>query len=461
MKNLISLLFLFCFSINAFSQKEIDGKVYAGDSAILKLSHVLPLEYPLINVLFKAEHPNGYPYWGLEKEDLLVTEGEKNCKIVYLKHFGNRKPINISLVLDHSGSMEFSNVDVLDFLNGDTILLYNPTDSLVQAYKNSGKRPIDNLKKAASNFVENFNFEKDKIGIFGFSSSVDVVLPLSNNKQKIKTEIDSLIANGATAFLDAVYMAVNKTPVSDEINIVVAISDGGDNASSKTTSEIIKLSNSKNIPVFCIGLGDVWERPLVSISDSTNGFYSYTKKSSSLDSIYNLINKKIQAVYELTYLSDNWSNDTSRNFTLKFNIEGVNLLDSNFKFSLPQEVIDKIDERNKLKNYQMIGIGGGTFLVVLLGLGFVYFKRKKKEKIAIKRMYPNPGNGLINIEFNVPKTIENIELKVISTNGSIVLTENILVTQKVLDLRKMNSGLYIISISKEGYNNDSKKYFKR
>ena len=444
-----------------FSQKEVEGKVTAGDSVKLKVSYVLPTEHPSIEVLFKAEHPNGFPYWGLEKEELQVFEANKECEIIYLKHFGNEKPINIALVLDHSGSMNHSRSDIIEFFGGDTTLFYNPNDSLWIAYSKSDFKPIINLQKAVSNFVEGFDFNKDKISVYGFSTVVDLVLPLSNNKLKIKSKIDSMKAQGSTAFLDAVFMAANQLPENDDFNIIVAITDGGDNASSHTTTQIINLSNSKKLPIYCIGLGDVWELPLKSLSDSTNGFYLYTKKSSTLDSIYDLINKKIQAVYEMTYTSDNWSSDSSRDFILKFNTEGVIQLDSNFKFSLPPEVILKIEERNRLENLQLIGIGGGVFVIFLLGMGVVLFKRKKKEKIEFIRLYPNPGNGIVNLELKVPESIKELNLKVITPKGKVILSESINYDLKILNLTRLRAGLYLISISKEGYNTVSKKYFRR
>ena len=448
-------------SINAFSQKEITGKLTAGDSVEIGIKYILPKDFPSIEVLFQAENSNGYPYWGLEINDFEITENNKLCEVLYLNHYGRKKPINISLVLDHSGSMNQSFSDIIDFLGGDTNLYFNPTDSIIQAYNFSGKRPIDNLNKAVSNFIEKFDFSKDKVGVFGFSSTVDIVLPLNNDKQKIKSAIDSMHASGSTAFYDAVFKALSNTPVSEDINIIVAITDGGDNSSTKNTKNIIELANSKNIPIYCIGLGDVYETPLLSISDSTNGFYVYTKKSSSLDSIYDLINKKIQAIYELGYTSDNWSNDTLRNFNLKFKTENITQLDSGFKFSLPSDVIEKINERNRIQTLKIIGITGGVTTVLLVAVGIAYFRRKKKDKIKIVRMYPNPGNGFINLELIVPKNVTEVNLKVVTPNGSIVLQENISVNQKTLDLRKMNQGLYIINISKDGYNTVSKKYFKR
>ena len=109
--------------------------------------------------------------------------------------------------------------DIIEFFGGDTTLFYNPNDSLWIAYSKSDFKPIINLQKAVSNFVEGFDFNKDKISVYGFSTVVDLVLPLSNNKLKIKSKIDSMKAQGSTAFLDAVFMAANQLPENDEINI--------------------------------------------------------------------------------------------------------------------------------------------------------------------------------------------------------------------------------------------------
>ncbi|MDG1175526.1 MAG: T9SS type A sorting domain-containing protein [Flavobacteriales bacterium] len=94
-------------------------------------------------------------------------------------------------------------------------------------------------------------------------------------------------------------------------------------------------------------------------------------------------------------------------------------------------------------------------------MGVVLFKRKKKEKIEFIRLYPNPGNGIVNLELKVPESIKELNLKVITPKGKVILSESINYDLKILNLTRLRAGLYLISISKEGYNTVSKKYFRR
>ena len=73
----IFLILFTIWSTLVFGQKEVNGKITAGDSVVLTINYVKPSGFPNIEVLFKAEDNHGYPFWGLNKTDLRAYEDEK------------------------------------------------------------------------------------------------------------------------------------------------------------------------------------------------------------------------------------------------------------------------------------------------------------------------------------------------------------------------------------------------
>jgi hypothetical protein len=70
-------------------------------------------------------------------------------------------------------------------------------------------------------------------------------------------------------------------------------------------------------------------------------------------------------------------------------------------------------------------------------------------------VYPTPGNGILKIDFNLPK---NFTLEVFNIYNTIFIPETRLdaVNQYVLDLSHLKSGIYFIRISTDGYQETKK-----
>ena len=280
----MKVLALFSFillPVLLFSQVSVNGKISAGDSVDIYISSTAPSDFPKVEVLFRAEDLNKYPYWGLEKEDLKVYENEALCQVISLRHFSESEPINISLVLDHSGSMAHDYNYYLEFFKNDTTKMLQ---SVFFGEVPDIPSPLENAVSAIKGFLKNFNHSKDRIGLFAFDDTVSVQLKPKNDIAGLEPFMDALEPSGSTAFFDAVYLAIESLADLDGINVVIALTDGHDNASRKYSSDVIALSKERQIPVYCIGLGAAMQDTLEMLADATTGYYAYAKKSSALDS---------------------------------------------------------------------------------------------------------------------------------------------------------------------------------
>jgi Ca-activated chloride channel family protein len=165
MKHSLILFVAIAFSTAVFGQtKQVTGKLSSTDTADLTILNIYPDSFPDVSVVFKAETRKGEPVWNLSKEKMMVKENTQNCKVISLAPVSQFKPINIGIVIDHSGSMQEDNTQLLD-KNGNSLVYYDNNFQLV--FPKGYVAPIENAKSAVKTFLSSFNVKKDLISIIG------------------------------------------------------------------------------------------------------------------------------------------------------------------------------------------------------------------------------------------------------------------------------------------------------
>jgi Ca-activated chloride channel family protein len=440
---ILTLLFISTLVVNG-QENKIRGSISTYDTANLSILNIYPDSFPNVSVIFKAETQEGYPIWDLTKEKMTVKENDQKCDVISLEQISKNKAINLGVVFDHSGSMEH---DESQFQVSKRMTVYRYDANFNLIYPKDYIPPIERAKSAVKEFVTSFNFDKDFISIIGFSTSVDKVAPLTQDINEINSIVDEMKADYSTALYDALIRGIEEISYSKGVNVLVALTDGHDNSSISTWSEVIKRANLNEIPIYIIGLGDVNVDTLQIISDSTNGKFYHIKSSKSLAEIYTLISTQVQAYYELVYFSENFSSiDTDRKVELSFDIDSIYLVSNAADISLPAEVVNYLAQKEKEKEYLMYG-GIGVAILITVGTIALYFRRKRKMRPTITNIFPNPSNGKINLEF------EDLsgELQVINLEGEIVKTIPIDVGIKEFDLTDLVDGNYIARIQSDNY----------
>jgi Ca-activated chloride channel family protein len=178
----------------------------------------------------------------------------------------NKKRVEVQVVLDTSGSM-------------------NEEGRLQQA------------KTALDNFIAQLS-DEDKLGIVTFSDSARVLTPLTelgDKRADVLSRVEGLFASGGTRLIDTVieaYEELAQDPPGERIRAIVVLSDGADNTSSLTPSQLTRRiqadESGQSIKVFTIayGTGGDVDTELLRVMAEASGATTYQSNPTEIEQVY-------------------------------------------------------------------------------------------------------------------------------------------------------------------------------
>jgi VWFA-related protein len=164
-------------------------------------------------------NPYNQPVTGLEKEHFRLFDDKVEQTIT---HFSmDDEPVAVGLVFDISGSM--------------------------------GAK-LRESRQAATEFFKNANPE-DEFFLVEFNDQPKLVSPLGTAVEEIRNQLIFSQSKGRTALLDAVFLAMHEIRKSQKNRkALLIISDGGDNSSRYTESEVRSLVRESDVMIYAIGI---------------------------------------------------------------------------------------------------------------------------------------------------------------------------------------------------------------
>jgi VWFA-related protein len=156
---------------------------------------------------------------GLEKEHFRLYEEKVEQEITQFS--SEDAPISIGLVFDTSGSM--------------------------------GAK-LQKSRQAAAEFFKTAN-PADEFFLVQFNDRPEMVVPFTTDTDKIQSALTFTQSKGRTALLDGVYLAMNEMKKArNPRKALLIISDGGDNSSRYTETEIKNRVREADVQMFSIGI---------------------------------------------------------------------------------------------------------------------------------------------------------------------------------------------------------------
>jgi Ca-activated chloride channel family protein len=177
--------------------------------------------------------------------------------------------LNLTLVLDHSNSM-------------------------------NGTR-LDKVKVAAHQIIDQLN-DGDIISVVSFNDRAEVIIPatpINNNKNGLKARISMMVASGGTEIFNGLSAGVeqNKRYLGPKlVNHIVLLTDGNTFGDQEKCLELARNATRQGVSISAMGLGQEWnDQFLDELASATGGSSSYINSASAVvkflnDHVRNLSN---------------------------------------------------------------------------------------------------------------------------------------------------------------------------
>ncbi len=179
-----------------------------------------------------------------------------------------KKPTNVVLVVDTSGSMDDPN-------------------------------KLPKVKEALNAFIDNIKGSRDRVALIDFSDHIKYSSALdtatASYKESLKQAVGNMSASGNTAILDAVLEAFTQLETQNDsqaINAIVVMTDGKENSSARISEpNLVNMLSTAKVPVvvFSIAFGsDADPSIMKSLADATHGQFREANSFNILD-LYKII----------------------------------------------------------------------------------------------------------------------------------------------------------------------------
>jgi Ca-activated chloride channel family protein len=223
---------------------------------------------------------------GLERENFRLFEDKIEQQVT---HFASEDaPLSVGLVFDTSGSM--------------------------------GSK-LDKSRQAVAQFFKTAN-PHDEFFLVQFNDRPETAVDFTTSLEEIQNRLTFTQAKGRTALLDGVYMALHKMKkAKNPRKALLIISDGGDNSSRYTESEIKNLVREADVQIYAIGIFEAvaarGRTPeelsgpslLSEIAEQTGGRHFPVENLNELPDIAAKIGIELRNQYILGYTPSNPSRD--------------------------------------------------------------------------------------------------------------------------------------------------------
>lgn len=180
-----------------------------------------------------------------------------------------RLPLNLCLILDHSGSMQ--------------------------------GRPISTVKQAAIALIEKLN-KDDYISVVAFNHKAKIIIPNQKvtNLDNIKKEINALKADGGTAIDEGLKLGIQEvaTNKKNRVSQILLLTDGeNEHGDNNLCLDLAKLAAEYNITLNSLGFGQNWNQDVLEkIADSANGSLSHIETPEKAVDEFNRLLVRIKSV---------------------------------------------------------------------------------------------------------------------------------------------------------------------
>ena len=212
-------LFVFAVATQAAGKAGDDPRVLI-DPRVRPAAHAdIRVDTNLVLVPVSITDHKNHPVLGIDARQFRVFEGKAEQDVVNVS--SEDTPVSVGIVFDASGSM-------------------------------ANKLP--KAREAVAEFLKSAN-PSDEFFLVNFAASPALAVPFTTNPGEIRNRLMYATTTGKTALLDAVHLALEyMKDARNPRRSLLVISDGGDNDSRYTETEIRRMVRETGVWVYTIGV---------------------------------------------------------------------------------------------------------------------------------------------------------------------------------------------------------------
>jgi Ca-activated chloride channel family protein len=111
---------------------------------------------------------------------------------------------------------------------------------------------------AVTNFLNIANPD-DEFFLVQFNERAELAVDLTDSKREVQRQLSFIRPSGRTALLDAVHFSIRRMQkATNARRALIIISDGGDNCSVSTVTELKNLVREADVQIYALGIFDPW-----------------------------------------------------------------------------------------------------------------------------------------------------------------------------------------------------------
>jgi Ca-activated chloride channel family protein len=195
------------------------GKNPADAESITDRQTNLRIDTTLVLIPVSVTDPLGRFVTNLDKENFKLWEDKVEQEIAQFS--SEDAPLSVCIVFDTSGSM--------------------------------GSK-LQRSRIAVAQFMRTANPE-DEFCLITFNDRPELMVPFTPSTEEVQNRLTFANAKGRTALLDGIYLAMNTMKKArNPRKAILIISDGGDNSSRYTTSEVQMAVREADVQIYAIGI---------------------------------------------------------------------------------------------------------------------------------------------------------------------------------------------------------------
>ncbi|MGH9686914.1 MAG: VWA domain-containing protein [Candidatus Acidiferrales bacterium] len=278
----LCVMFVWTASLPARAQELPAGPTPPKSAQPKKLPYGKPIttttDMTLVNV--SVFDPLGRIVTGLRQENFRVFEDGVEQEVTYFA--SDDVPVSIGVIFDMSNSM---------------------TDK------------IQKSRNAAVQFFRTSN-PQDEFFLVEFNNRAQLITPFTDDVDQLQNQLLYTAAHGMTALYDGVYLGLSQMrSAHHERKALLILSDGGDNHSRYTETDIRRFVQESDVQIYAIGLFDANGGPtpeeqhgpalLSDLTEMTGGRMFVVQNLSELPDIATKISMELRNQYVLGYIPSN------------------------------------------------------------------------------------------------------------------------------------------------------------